>query len=536
MTKAFASLASEGKPAAIRRIVIAGGGTAGWMAACYFATRLERSDISITVIESSQIGTVGVGEATVPGIRDYFRAIGVDDQDVLRATGGTVKLGIEFRDWAEPGHTFFHPFGLYGLPSRGVPFHQYWLKLRQAGMAGPLGDYSLCTQLAQRGAFLLPPEKPANDLEVFDWAVHFDAQRFAAMLRERALARKVRRIDDVITDVALDGQNGHITHLVTRDHGKVEGDLFIDCTGFRALLIGRALGVGWTDWTHLLPCDRAVALPSAADPARDWPFTVSTAREAGWQWRIPLQHRVGNGYVYASSQISDDEATARLISRVEGEVLAEPNLIRFGAGHRDVFWARNCVAMGLASGFLEPLESTSITLIQTAIERLAEFFPDKTFDPALAEEFNRVTALEYARIRDFLILHYLGNRRVGEPFWDRLREAEVPEMLARKLRLFRARGRLVRYEWESFLDPSWLSMYAGFDLLPDSHDPMADHFSDAEIADALARMRDGVAGMAAKARSHREFIAHVAGNVAGHVPEQAPRPTHVTTTIRRAPT
>ncbi|NKJ42085.1 tryptophan halogenase family protein [Novosphingobium sp. SG720] len=494
----------------IRQIVIAGGGTAGWMAACYFAGRLARQGVGITVVESSAIGTVGVGEATVPGIRDYFRAIGVSEIDVLRATGGTVKLGIEFQDWAHPGHRFFHPFGLYGMPSRGVPFHQYWLKLHHAGQGHDLGEYSLCTQMAARGAFMLPPEKPVNDLAVFDWAVHFDASRFAAMLRARAVAQGVRHIDDVIVDVALDGESGHIAHLVTQDHGTIDGDLFIDCTGFRSLLLGKALGVEWNDWTHLLPCDRAVAIPCAADTSRDWPYTVSTAREAGWQWRIPLQHRVGNGYVYSSAMLSDDEATAKLLSRLEGETLAEPNLIRFGAGHRARFWAGNCVAMGLAAGFLEPLESTSITLIQTAIERLADFFPDAHFDPALADEFNRATRLEYARIRDFLILHYLGNRRLGEPFWDRLRDAEVPEMLAHKLRLFRARGRLVRYEWESFLDPSWLSMYAGFDWLPATHDPMADHFTDEEIAQALRRMRETVASAAASARPHRDFIAHIA--------------------------
>ncbi len=502
--------ATPAKP--IRQIVIAGGGTAGWMAACYFSGRLARQGVAITVVESSAIGTVGVGEATVPGIRDYFRAIGVDDIDVLRATGGTVKLGIEFRDWAQPGSRFFHPFGLYGVPSRGVPFHQYWLKLQHAGEPTDLAAYSLCSALAQRGAFMLPPDKPVNDLAVFDWAVHFDASRFAAMLRDRALAQGVRHIDDVIKDVVLDAQNGHIAHLVTKEHGNVAGDLFIDCTGFRSLLLGKALGVAWTDWTDLLPCDRAVAIPCAANATRDWPYTVSTAQEAGWQWRIPLQHRVGNGYVYSSAMLSDDEATAKLLSRLEGEALAEPNLIRFGAGHRQRFWAGNCVGMGLAAGFLEPLESSSITLIQTAIERLAEFFPDATFDPALADEFNRATTLEYARIRDFLILHYLGNRRVGEPFWDRLRDAHVPEMLAHKLRLFRARGRLVRYEWESFLDPSWLSMYAGFDWLPPAHDPMADHFTDAEISAALRRMRETVAGAVAAARPHREFIAHIAGS------------------------
>mgnify|MGYP003365576374 CR=1 FL=1 len=498
------------KPGAIRSVLIAGGGTAGWMAAAFLAARLQGTGVAITVLESSAIATVGVGEATVPAIRDFFRAIGLHDFDVLRACQGTPKLGIDFLDWAGDGTRFFHPFGLYGLPSRNVPFHQYWLKLAHAGDRRPIGDYSLCTRMAHDGTFMLPVDNPVNDLAVFNWAVHFDAARFAAMLRDHALAQGVTRIDDIITHVGRDGLSGHIDRIETQGGLALTADLFLDCTGFRSLLLGQALGVERVDWTDMLPCDRAVAMPCANGGPFDRPYTTSTARKAGWQWRIPLQNRVGNGYVYASAHLSDDEAIATLYANMEGEALAEPNLIRFGAGHRRAFWSGNCVGIGLAAGFLEPLESTSITLIQTGLEKLVDLFPDRACNPVLAGEYNRATTLEYERIRDFILLHYHGNRRHGEPMWDALRSAPLPEKLAHKLALWRARGKLVRYEWEAFLDPSWLSMYAGFDMLPPAHDPLADHFTDAQIAQALDHMREAIGVAAAHARPARDFLARLA--------------------------
>ena len=502
----------ESRPAgAIRSVVVAGGGTAGWMAATYLATRLAGQGVSITVVESSAIGTVGVGEATVPAIRDFFKAIGLHDFDVLRHTGGTPKLGIDFAGWAGESNRFFHPFGLYGLSSRGVLFHQYWLKLAHAGAPRDLGDYSLCTEMARGGTFMLPVDNPVNDLAVFDWAVHFDAARFAALLRDLGRQRGVRLIDDVITHATRDSETGHIATLETVSGLSIAGDLFIDCTGFRALLLGETLGSPWVDWTGLLPCDRAVAIPCAPAGGFDRPYTTSTARKAGWQWRIPLQHRVGNGYVYASAHLSDDEAAAALRGHLEGEALAEPNLIRFGAGHRRAFWQGNCIGVGLAAGFLEPLESTAITLIQTALEKLVDLFPDRGCAPALAAEFNRATTLEYERIRDFIILHYHANRRHGEPLWDAMRAAPLPEKLAHKLSLWHARGKLVRYEWEAFLDPSWLSMYAGFGMLPAAHDPLADHFTDAQVTEALDHMRAAIRAAATHARPARNFLAHLVG-------------------------
>jgi tryptophan halogenase len=501
-------------PRALRSIVIVGGGTAGWMAATALATRLARPDLSITVVESSAIRTVGVGEATVPGIRDYFAAIGVSAQEVMAASQGTVKLGIEFVDWQRTGTRFFHPFGLYGMRSRGVAFHHYWLKMRAAGRAGPLDEYCLATAMARAGRFMLPTDRPVHDLLFFDWAVHFDAGLYAAFLAGRAKAMGVAHVDATITDVRIDAQTGRIAGVDTACGRAIDGDLFIDCSGFRALLIGQALGVAYEDWSNLLPCDRAVAIPCAHGGAGSeglTPYTRSTALPAGWQWRIPLQHRVGNGYVYASRHISDDEAVAVLKARLEGEALAEPNMVRFRTGRREHFWHRNCIALGLSAGFMEPLESTSITLIQTAIEKLLALFPTRDFDPALAAEYNRTTGLEYARIRDFLILHYWANGRLGEPMWDRCRDTALPEPLARKVAMWKARGHLVRYEWESFQDPSWLSLYAGLDVPAAAHDPLADHFPVADLDGAFARMRASIGQALALAAPHGDFLAALGG-------------------------
>jgi tryptophan halogenase len=490
----------------IRRIVVVGGGTAGWMAATQIARRLEGQPVEIVVVESSAIRTVGVGEATVPAIRDYFRDIGVTETEVMQATQGTVKLGIEFVDWRHDGHRFFHPFGLYGMRSRGVAFHQYWLKLRQAGHDVALADYCLCTQLAAADRFMPPTDAPVHDLLFFDWAVHFDAGMFAQFLSRIAVGRGVRHIDATIDRVRLNPLTGFIAGVDTSCGQSIDGDLFIDCSGFRGLLIKGALGVAYEDWTNLLPCDRAVAMPCERAGALT-PYTRSTALAAGWQWRIPLQHRVGNGYVYSSRHLSDDEAVATLRSRLEGEALAEPNLIRFTTGRRAKFWERNCLALGLAAGFMEPLESTSITLIQTGIEKLLNLFPDRGFDPALADEYNRTTGLEYERIRDFLLLHYWANGRHGQALWDRCRDTALPERLAHKVRMFKARGQLVRYEWEAFQDPSWLSMYAGLDVVPAAHDPLANHFSEADLLGAFERMRTSIAKSVALAAPHETYIA-----------------------------
>lgn len=489
----------------VRSITIVGGGTAGWMAAALLAKRLERQNIAITVIESSAIGTVGVGESTTPAIRDYFRAAELDELTVMAASNATIKLGLQFEDWTGAGSAFFHPFGLYGVASNNVAFHHYWLKLRAAGDQRPIGDYCLATQLAAANRFL-PPPRPAPDYAFFDWAVQFDAGLFAQYLREVSVSRGVRHVDARVRQVLRNGETGLIAGVETDEAGTFEADLFIDCTGFRSLLLGQALEEPYIAWTDLLPCDRAVAMRCERDGPLT-PYTRAIAMPAGWRWRIPLQDRVGNGYVYSSSHISDDEAVAALTGSLEGDAVGEPNLLRFVTGHRRRFWAGNCVALGLSAGFLEPLESTSITLIFSGIERLLQLFPDRGFDPALAEDYNRITTLEHERIRDFLLLHYWGAKR-PEPLWRAVRETELPDMLAHKVRMFTHRGRMVRYEWDAFQDPSWLSMFAGLDLLPERWDPIADYFPDEEVRDALARIRDQIAQGLRSSTSHQDFINH----------------------------
>ena len=346
---------------------------------------------------------------------------------------------------------------------------------------------------------------------MFNFAVHFDASKFAALLRRLAVANNVRHIDARIDAVERDGDDGRVAAVTLDDGRRVAGDLWIDCSGFRSLLLGEALGVPYVDWRHWLPCDRAIAIPCAAADGPTTPFTVATARAAGWQWRIPLRHRVGNGYVYCSDHVDDDAAERALLASLEGEPLAAPNRLRFTTGHRARFWEKNVVALGLASGFLEPLESTSISLIQSGLERFVALFPDKDVDPRLAATYNRQSVLEFERLRDFLLLHYWSNRRVGEPFWDRMRALAPTEGLQIKLDAWRAGGEFVRNEWDTFQDPSWLSMYAGFDDLPARHSPLADQVSERDMADSLSRMRAAIAGTLGHAEPHDAFLARTVG-------------------------
>jgi tryptophan halogenase len=495
----------------LHSVVIVGGGTAGWMAATLMAQRLRQQNVAITLVESSAIGTVGVGEATTPAIRDFFREAHLEEGEIVRASGATLKLGIRFDGWSGSTGSFFHPFGLYGTPSNDVAFHQYWFKQQAAGSHVPLGAYSLATALAEAGRMMAPP-RPAPDYAFFDYALHFDAGLYARHLKQVATARGVRHVDAHVVAVRRNAETGLVAAVDTAEAGAIAGDLFIDCTGFRSLLLGGALGEPYVDWRAFLMADRAVAIPCAhGDSAALEPFTRATARDAGWQWRIPLQHRVGNGYVYASAHLSDDEAVATLTGTLEGEPLAEPNLIRFITGHRERFWSGNCIALGLAAGFLEPLESTSITLIYSGIQRLLELWPDRSFDPALAADYNRITTLEYERVRDFLMLHYWANRRPGQPLWDAARAMALPDKLAHKVRMFTSRGRMVRHEWDAFGDPSWLSMFVGLGLTPERWDPLADFFTDSQIGEALERIRANIAGGVTGAIGHRAFLEQAFG-------------------------
>ena len=474
------------------------------MAAAALARVLDGA-CEITLIESEAIGTVGVGEATIPSLPAFHGLLEVDEREFLRATGGTFKLGIQFRDWRALGDSFLHPFGPYGVNINHELFQAYWLKRRQEGCPSPLEEWSVTGLAASLGRFGTPPLKdPAAPLRQLSYAYHLDATLYARFLRNKAEVRGVRRIEGEIVDVKV-GPGGLVDSLVLRDGRSIGGDFFIDCSGFRSLLIGQALKTDYLDWSQWLPCDRAVAVQceSAGDPV---PFTQSTARESGWQWRIPLQHRVGNGYVYCSANVSDDEATAGLLERLEGAPLSEPRLLRFKAGRRTSAWVGNCLALGLAAGFLEPLESTSIHLVQTGLARLFALFPDRECDPAISAEYNRLTALEYERVRDFLILHYTASQREDTPFWRHCRAMPVPEALAYKRELFTRTGRIAMLEHETFLPASWLAIYAGLHVWPERYEPVVEILAGAELDARFEGMRAIIRRSVETLPAHARFL------------------------------
>ena len=494
------------------RIVILGGGTAGWMTAAAIVRRLPRDRYSVVLIESDEIGIVGVGEATLPHIKQFNDMLGLDEAEFMRATRATFKLGIEFCDWDRPGDRYIHPFGAFGAPWGGVQFQHHWLRLRDRGRdTAPFQAYSMAVAAARANAFALPDENPDSIRSTYSYAYHFDSGLYAPFLRDWAMARGTARVEGRMAAVERDGESGAIRALSMQSGEQIAGDLFVDCSGFRSLLLGAELGVGWEDWRHWLPCDRALAVPCDHGGDGLTPYTRSTARTAGWQWRIPLQHRIGNGYIFSSNFISQDEARETLLANLDGAPQAEPRLLHFAPGRRTSAWAGNCVAVGLASGFLEPLESTSIFLIQAAVIDLIDLMPspsaDRVIDPRLADEFNRLTTMHYERIRDFLILHYIANRREGELLWDYLRAMPLPDSLAHKMALFRARASAPEYAFGLFSRDSWLSVMFGQGLTPDSYDPLADAFDldlvDSQCADFRSRIGAAVAAMP----SQREFIA-----------------------------
>ena len=476
------------------------------MTAAAISAVLKPEHGTVRLIESAEIGIVGVGEATLPHIRFFNNRIGINERDLMAKTQATFKLGIEFVDWARVGDSYIHPFGAYGSRIAGVPFHQYWIRQALRGNATPLEDYSLPIVAARQGKFALPSDDPSSILSTFGYAFQFDASLYAAYLRTFAEQRGVQRREGKIVDVKLRGEDGWIESLLLEDGSTVQGDLFIDCSGFRGLLIEQALKTGYDEWTRWLPCDRAVAVPSEnVGPLT--PYTRATAREAGWQWRIPLQHRTGNGYVYASNFISDDAAAEKLLSRLDGKALASPRFLRFVAGRRRKTWNRNCVAIGLSGGFLEPLESTSIYLIQIAVTTLIDYLADKEpFDPRIVDAYNRWMEMEYDRVRDFLILHYHATERNDAPIWDYCRNMSVPDSLVHKMELFRHRGRVVSYKDGLFLEPSWLAVYLGQRVMPTGYDPLADAIPEPDMEQRLRTIREQVAAGVARMPRHEEFL------------------------------
>ncbi len=488
----------------IRRIVIVGGGSAGWMTAAALANE-ARGNCSIELVESAAIGTIGVGEATIPPIKRFNQQLGLDENAFVAATGGSFKLGIQFVGWTRPEHRYFHPFDRFPPDFDSVPLHQYWLRERERGHDIPIEEYAMAWVAARAGKFDRPARDPRLALSTFDYAYHFDAGRYARHLRGYAEQRGVTRTEGEVVDVRLRGEDGFIESLALRDGRRIEGDLFIDCSGFRALLIEGALASRLDDWRHWLPCDRAIAVGCAVGKEFP-PYTRATARRAGWQWRIPLQQRIGNGHVYCSEHMGDDEATAVLLANLEGEPLGDPRPIRFTTGARQESWSRNCVAIGLSAGFLEPLESTAIHLVQSAITRLLALFPDREFNPLLMREYNRLTYTEYERIRDFLILHYHAQQR-DEPLWRYTRSMTIPETLQYKIDHFRHSGRIVAEPLELFQNPNWLAILAGQEVRPERYHPLVDLHDDVDAPRYLAGIREVLEKAARALPTHLEYIA-----------------------------
>lgn len=490
----------------IRNIVIVGGGTAGWMATAAFAKVLGE-DYSIRLVESEEIGTVGVGEGTVQHLKLFNTLLGIDDIEFVRNTQGTFKLGVQFNDWGRLGDSYIHGFGEIGHDVGLLPFHQYWLKARRLGKAVDIGAYALNTMAAPRGRFMPSAEDaPAGSpLANVSYAYHFDAGRYARYLRGYSEQRGVRRTEGKIAHTALNADSGFVEAVILESGERIEGELFIDCSGFRGLLIEQALHTGYLDFSHWLPCDRALAV-ACEKVGPPTPYTRATARTAGWQWRIPLQHRTGNGYVYSSAHVSDDEAAATLLRHLDGNPIGEPRLLRFTTGARRKSWNRNVVALGLASGFMEPLESTSIFMIQSGISRLLKLFPQRDFSPELIDRYNAQSSFEYEHIRNFLILHYHATERDDTPFWNQCRAMSIPTELSDNIRLFRDSGRFFRDGEEMFATQSWVQVMLGQRIMPQSYHPLVDHMPDAELAAFMASVSQVVANCVDVMPAHQAFI------------------------------
>lgn len=475
------------------------------MAAASLSQFFPRLRGCIRLIESAEIGTVGVGEATIPPIIEFIRTLGFDENELVRKTQATFKLGIEFQDWTRPGHSYIHPFGPIGVPRRGVPFTAYWRKRLEGGTVAPLEEYSLPAVAARQVKFMRPVQAASSPLETITYALHLDAGLFAAYLRTHAEARGVTRTEGKVRDVTLNPESGFIESITLESGERIEADLYIDCTGFRGLLIEGALKTGYEDWTRWLPCDRAVAVACE----RTGPLsshTRASARDVGWQWRIPLQHRVGNGYVYSSQLMKDDAAQDLLLSSLEGRPLRDPLRLKFTTGRRRLCWNKNCIAIGLSAGFLEPLESTGIHLIQRGVFLLLTFFPDRHFRQADIDRYNRQFAFDYEGARDFLIAHYCLTERPGA-FWRHCREMDLPDSLRERLELFRSHGRILRDDREIFTVQGWQAILAGQNVQSAGYDPMADSLSADQAQAALDEIRRVVANCATSMPSHEEFIA-----------------------------
>jgi tryptophan 7-halogenase len=482
----------------LKHIVIAGGGTAGWLTAAALARQLGDL-LQITLIESSEFGTVGVGESTIPTARTFHSLLGIDEADFMAATGSSFKLGISFENWINDGSHYFHSFGEIGPSTWMGSFLHFWLHARERGVASDLGDYCLELSAARANRFALGGEVPVN------YAYHLDAEDYAAYLRAFCTELNVGHIDGQIALVTRNGESGNIASLTLKDGRIIEGDFFVDCTGMKALLIGDALQVGYDDWTDYLPTNRAVAVQSTKT-APAVPYTRAIAHSAGWRWQIPLQHRIGNGLVYCDKHLSDDEAHSRLLAGIDGQPLTDPRVIKFNAGNRAVHWEKNCLALGLSSGFVEPLESTSIHLIMIGVTRLLQLFPFGDALEPLAQRYNALASKEIEHIRDFIILHYHLNNREGEALWDYHRNAQIPYSLAQRIALFQEAAQAYQGPDELFRVDSWVQVMMGQGLSPRAHHQMAQLMPDARLQSSLHNLSSRVEALVTKMPSHDDFL------------------------------
>lgn len=492
----------------IKKVVIVGGGTAGWMAAAAISKYFNDGERAVLLVESDTIGTVGVGEATIPPIRNFNAMLGIDENTFLRETRGTFKLGIEFVNWGKQGDRYFHPFGEYGQDFHGIAFHQ--LYLRELGQSGPqsvadISSYSMSCVAASLGRFARPSSQAKSPVSQLRYAFHFDASLYAAFLRRMAEAQGAVRHEGRITEVKRNNESGDVLAVVLEDGSEIEGELFIDCSGFRGLLIEEELKTGNEDWSKWLPMDRAIAVPTTNTGSPD-PFTRATAHSAGWQWRIPLQHRMGNGHVFSSAFMKEDEARRILLDNLEGKPLAEPRTLRFLTGMRKQAWSHNVVSLGLSSGFIEPLESTSIHLIQNGIARLFALFPDFPVNPIERDEYNRGMREVYEDVRDFIILHYKATQRDDSEFWRYVRDMEVPDSLAKKIELWCSRGRVFRENAELFTTPSWVAVMLGQNIMPERHEAIADTLDPTKVAGGMEQMREAYRAAAERLPSQEQFL------------------------------
>jgi tryptophan halogenase len=482
----------------VRKVVIAGGGTAGWLAAAALSKQLGGL-LDITLVESDEIGTIGVGESTIPTVRAFHSLLGIDEQEFMRATQSSFKLGIVFDDWSRVGDHYLHSFGVLGKSTWMADFHHFWLQARAEGFGGEIGDYCFELQAAKADKFATGENSQIN------YAYHLDATLYARFLRARSEADGVKRVEGKIARVEQDIETGFIQSLVLESGQIVAGDLFIDCTGFRALLIEQTLQTGYEDWGHWLTTNGAYAVQTeSVGPAV--PFTRAIAHQAGWRWRIPLQHRVGNGLVFSSEHMSDEDAKALLLDQIEGEPLFDPRLIRYRTGARRKVWNRNCIALGLASGFIEPLESTSIHLIMIAVTRLLQSFPFNGFDEALIDRYNQLSRTELEGVRDFVILHYCLTERDDSAFWQRCRTMELPESLVRRIALFRENAQAYQASDELFRVDSWVQVMLGQRIEPRGYHHLARLMPPGQLRQALGDLKANIAGAVAQMPSHQDFL------------------------------